>query len=286
MNAQFFEQHHRLTKMLYARTSKRIATFTEEIIKQQHAVDLARELDTVDLGLESTEYKLAYRKAANTSKHQLTSSCQSHSLAVLRNPQAAQAEEHLTNKTKATLELLRHQPEVALLPQLFAEHCEREGWAFNQDLSIEACKSGVLAASKPWKADYDLQSVHAFYDFHKAPYFDSVKVNAGDGLIWFAQLRVMFRAKVMTPKGADTKQFAMVRWYMEQHPQHKLSSMFQCVSMQWEVYNNAARYQIIDLESVECKEYIVPDFTRNHKKNFFVNAFKWSRPVFSLAKDQ
>ena len=138
-----------------------------------------------------------------------------------------------------------------------------------------------------------LQTVHAAQRYYGKPWFDDVAVkgedNNGVEEIWYAQLRLLF--------SWGGRLMAFVRWYAAVDlAQTTDDTLVQhgCISLQWEKKQGGGPlYQVISLDSVLRRVYIVPDFKRNDAAGgeaaeapdmvdhafFHVSAFKWDRPV-------
>jgi hypothetical protein len=97
---------------------------------------------------------------------------------------------------------------------------------------------------------------------------------------WVAQLRLMFSYR--------GQRLAFVRWYeMAQQVQNDTESDVLaeagCKPLQWYTVrdDSASSYDVIHLESILRREYVVPQFTSSGKKDgsFHLSIFKFSRGV-------
>lgn len=180
-------------------------------------MDLAEELDEIDLTEKAKKYRSAYVKAAETGKHQWFLTGQPVAWQFL-DPDFASTSSGNEARVlmsegpmKAATSMLQLQPELQHLPALLkAKYPSLPGALETLPNIIRVVRTAVLAAAVPWAhPKAELQSVRAAAMHYGAEWFDSVWAQgeeAGVGLVdWVGQLRLLFRL--------GDRQLALVRWY-------------------------------------------------------------------------
>lgn len=178
-----------------------------------------------------------------------------------------------TKEFKAARHLLEKQPDLIWLPAKLDFYCE----GANMDRTgsvLHVKKSGTLCATPDWAeaSETVLQTVRATFDCNNRPWYDTIRVQSDNGSSWYAELRLMFEY--------CGEMLAFVRWYDVVEPDEgDILSQYGCVCL--ELQNH---YDVIPLQSIICREYIVPDFrTRKEESSkvtfgrYHVSAFKWDR---------
>ena len=127
---------------------------------------------------------------------------------------------------------------------------------------IEMVPGGCLAGVVPWaEDDVVLQTVRASPEVYKMPQFDSVRINRGAGQVGFAQLRLLFRATITLALGEpEQMSFAFVRWYRSAPNAYATLRAAGCDKLQWDTFHRQPQYSVEPLESLLCRECVVPAF--------------------------
>lgn len=136
----------------------------------------------------------------------------------------------------------------------------------------------------PWDAKKCVvQTVRAAFDYYSAkgdrkqhPWHDSVAVQSPDiDVTWYAQLRLLFQWGDMS--------LALIRWYEDITAESEdILTGFDCVRVKWEAIGsrNSPRYQVIELDNILRRVYVVKDYNpTGEQESFHVSSFKWDRMV-------
>ena len=99
--------------------------------------------------------------------------------------------------------------------------------------------------------------------------------------VWYAQLLLLFTYKV--GEAAVSRQ-ALVRWYEDAPQASDQLVEAGCTRLKWaEGRAGQPWLAVIDIESVICRSYIVPDFAADKIGGefafFYASVFKWDRTV-------
>lgn len=168
----------------------------------------------------------------------------------------------------------------------------------------------------PWDQQFSRpQSVRATNNFFSKPWYDSVEYVGKNGRLQYGQLRGLVRLELNTKKrrrqGAEQEALpenevqqrctvALIRKYQKWNTpaaeQVKSASIRQhfvaagCVHLQWagtrmqnEVCTVDSQYELIQVEDIVRRVYVVPDYTSLDRdgtpRYFFTNVFKYDRQV-------
>ena len=126
-----------------------------------------------------------------------------------------------------------------------------------------------------------VQTIRAAYNYYPVkksgklhPWHDNIAVQSPEPNVeWYSQLRLLF-------KWGD-KNLALVRWY-EVMQEPDILTRFDCTRVKWEDVGiqNQPRYQVIELDTVIRRVFVVEDFNPiGDIDSFHISAFKWDRTV-------
>ncbi len=183
---------------------------------------------------------------------------------------------------QAARNLLQKQGDLKFLPQKLRDYLQDSALTDSDKQSqvLNVKSSGTLCATPAWAEEGQtvLQCVRATPDCQNKPWYDSVRVHTEEGTPWYCELRLMFEFA--------GEKLAYVRWYDVVTPlPSDILCEYGCTSL-----TLSNQYDVIPLESVQCREYIVPDFkTRNQDGSFsryHVSAFKWDRFSVGFKDDE
>lgn len=228
-------------------------------VKRQRLVAAVRAKGITDLAEQQRQYSTAYKTAATTGTHALTA-----------NGTAAKVME-LDTKFPGV-------PGVERAPTLLIEHFGTDDIKHTDMLVV---KQGVLVADSAYDPDADdLQEIVAWHDHYGSLWYDTVAVKSGDPAqpVWYGQLRMLFML--------DDTAYALVRWFDIVVTEASADPLIAagCTYLKWAKTDEGDDWwQVIALDTVSRRVYIVPDFTKPKQNNeyeyWYINVFKWDRTI-------
>ena len=222
--------------------------------------------------------KTSFTLAAQSSQHTLAQK----SLKIDLNGLSSVINSDMNTFLLAAQHLLEKQPDLILLPKKLDFYCMTNNLD-RTDNVLYVKKSGTLCATPDWvdESEVVLQSIRATHDCLNRPLYDSIRVQTEEGDSWFAELRLMFEY--------GGQKLVYVRWYdvLQQAPDDILSQ-YGCVSLKL-----TELYGVIPMDTIVCKEYILPDFKtrKEHSpskvtfERYHVSVFKWDRLSVGYKED-
>jgi hypothetical protein len=211
-----------------------------------------------DLAEQQKQYTTAYKTAAMSGVHTLTAS---GSVAMVKD-------------LAATFPAVQG---IERVTTLLEEHFGRDNIL---NTEVKVVKQGVLVADSAYDSDsYYLQGIVAWHDHYGGPWYDTVAVRSGDPSqpIWYGRLHMLFMIEDVA--------YAVVRWFdivkgSDRDPLVEAG----CTYLKWAGTPQGDQWwQVIALDTVMRRVYIVPDFSKPKRNNeyeyWYVNVFKWDRTV-------
>lgn len=217
----------------------------------------------------------SFVKAANNSQHVLAKGGPIIDIRGLRKD-----EDIHTKPFKKAQAFVKQQPELQWLPDKLEIFWRDLGNIMTTDL-IHVKRSGTLCATTSTEGDHDhLQPIRATPKHNNRPWFDSIRVKGVDGSSWYGEVRMMFEF--------CGKQLVYVRWYdVVQPPAGDILSQYGCVYLKL-----LDMYDVVALESVLSREFIVPDYRTSNLQGgrvtfdgYHVSVFKWDRASVGFKAD-
>lgn len=137
--------------------------------------------------------------------------------------------------------------------------------------SVPVCSRMVVAAGHmgPFRNRVTLARAHP--SFHGKRWFSCVGVKGSLDEVWYAKLLVLFSCK---RRGQQNLHLAFIRWYEKLH----IVDATTCTMLKWAHAprsNGMPYYDIVEVDSIQSVEHIVPRFFPPNPEYFYVNRFKW-----------
>jgi hypothetical protein len=218
----------------------------------------------------------SFVRAANTSQHILAKAGTTIDIRGLH------LDQQIDEKPfKAAQHMLKQQPELQWLPTKLESYWRSQGLSMTNDLICVKLSGTLSATPTSAEGDHDvLQPIHSTPKHNDRPWFDSVRVRNDDGSSWYGEVRMMFEF--------CRQQLFYVRWYdVVQPPPHDILSQYGCVYLKL-----LDMCDVISLESVLSREYIVPDYRTSKLEGgkvifdgYHVSVFKWERSSVGFKAD-
>ncbi len=263
-SAQFYESANRVDKILYQGTTRRNTNnvFQREMVRRGRIIDAMEQVSTFNQDDLVKERDTAYKRAHQSGQHEFPATYQRLAFGEPNGP-----------AREAWEQAVEAQDDLKKLPAKLASFLQKRV----DDLppAIHSVKTAVLAATVPWlpQDEAELQTVRATPNFFGKPVFDCVRVQVqperrGDPDAEFATLRHLF-----TLPGDPERKLALIRWF-NRTGREDILTQAGCVSL------CLGPYDVIDLDSVSRREYVMPDFKSeddNIKGQFHTCVWKWSR---------
>jgi hypothetical protein len=262
---------------------------------------------------DAQQYRTAYMRAAETSEPQLCSTYLALDLDVVAGGAAAGGGSLNPQRVQRSLEYRAHDQleqlngTLGLLPHRLREFLLGDvrglgyGREYQQALAHEGLpqlppvssvvrvhNSAVVAADVPWNAEhFELQTVRALPDFHTKPFYDCVEVRMVGGALQYAQLLLLFGARLPDASGrldvSRWQSLAYVRWFAPA-PRVPFLSRYGVLALRWDKvpYDHATqqagvRCSVIPLSSIRRRVHVMPAFEAGTAAvvpdAFFVNPF-------------
>ena len=210
---------------------------------------------------ESKVLQTAYTRAHDQGTHQL-----------FRFKSGTKADwQQWSSSETSSCPLLAAQPELSCFPAALFKYLRGKPAFGSLHRSIAVVKGGVLSAKLEWYPEgLVLQPVRAGPRVWGKPWFDSVVVDAGDGLEWYAQIRMLF--------GYKGEPLAFVRYYTEvKSAAAKRGDIFSELSGSVCLKGWETQMHVIHLTSIIRRIYVVPNFKKG-QGHYHICMTKWDRP--------
>lgn len=222
-------------------------------------------------------FKTSFVNAAESSNHEYQKGSNIVDLTAFYNGRNGEGKEFI-----AGTELLRHQPELAEMPQKLNFYCMESGVSMTSKL-LHVKGGGTLCSTPTWAhaTETVLQSIKAAHTFHGSPWFDSVSVLSEQSEVWYCELRLLFQYQ--------EENLVFVQWYEEEAPAvGDILCQYGCICLK-----KLQSYDVLPLEAVSRREFIVPDYQTKQVsdaghvtyKKYHVSAFKSDRSSVGFKQD-